>query len=78
MGHMTLIRYRTRMTGHPSFVVIPDMFVSSIVRWLSDQECATIEYTEQTDKEFHAPERWPDYRMCEQHTYLLDLCLGDR
>ena len=74
---MTLIKYQTTDIEHPQFVVIPDIFVPNMVRWLSDVECAEIEHTEQTDNEFHAPENWPSYQTCKQHIYLSDLCLGD-
>ncbi len=67
----TLVRYRTTDIPYPQFVVIPNMFVSDMLRWLSDYECAEIEHTGPaalvlgTDKTgYRLPINWPGYQKC--------------
>ena len=75
---MTLIRYRTTDIDHPQHVVIPDIFVSNMVRWLSDVECAEIEHTEQTDKLCSIPQRYPEYEACVNYIRTSALLREDR
>lgn len=60
----TLVRYRTTDIPYPQFVVIPNMFVSNMLHWLSDHECAEIEHTELSDNDFHFPTDWHSYLSC--------------
>lgn len=60
----TLIQYRTTENKHSQFVVIPNIFVSDMIHWLSYVQCAEIEHTELSDNDFHIPMSWPSYRLC--------------
>jgi hypothetical protein len=60
----TLIRYRTTDSRYSRFVIVPTIFVSDMLHWLSDDECAEIERTEQTDELCSVPTRYPQYKAC--------------
>ncbi len=60
----TLVRYRTTDIPYPQFVVIPNIFVSDMIHWLSDVQCAEIEHTELSDNDFRIPTKWHSYRLC--------------
>lgn len=69
----TLIRYRTTESRHPFFVIVPNLFVSSMIQWLSDDECAEIERVEGTDNLCSVPQRYPDHDACV--SYIRDMNL---
>lgn len=74
----TLIQYRTTEIEHSQFVVIPDIYVSDMIQWLSDHECAEIVRTETTDNSYRFPTNWPSYETCMKYVVTRTLLTETR
>ncbi len=75
-----VVEYRTKEVQHPQFAVIPDLYVSDLIGWLTLSEGATIVSTTDNPNpspdplsDFHPPSNWPSYRKCSTHVRLSDL-----
>ncbi len=63
--NMTLIKYRTSDTPHNQHVVVPTVWLSDLLDWLTLSESAEIvETTHDVDHEAILPIDWPSYEPC--------------
>lgn len=75
-----VVEYRTNETPHSQFAVIPDLYLSDLIEWLTLSEDAQIVSTTDNPNpsldplsDFHPPVNWPSYRKCSDHVRLSDL-----
>jgi len=69
----TLIKYRTKLGDQPcttdnrpaEYVVIPNIFVSDLLKWLSDISAEILETTDNVDHPARLPINWPSYETCQ-------------
>lgn len=62
---MTLIKYRTPDTTYNQFAVIPAIWLSDIIHWLTISESARIVSTDNDcDNDAILPMDWPSYETC--------------
>lgn len=80
-----LVTYQTVNRPYNQYAVVPNIYVSDLLGWLSEQE-ATIQsvtqHTPGTDKKPSVcllPPEWPSYRACDDFMRTLELvALTDR
>lgn len=59
----TLVTYRTNK-GYRKYAVVPTIWLSDFIPWLSGQENVEVIGREQTDDGLIIPTDWPSYRAC--------------
>ena len=77
------VAYRTTDNRNLRFAVVPSMFISDLLDWLTLSETAEIvsicdDYTRTLSgqPEFVAPPEWPSYRTCAQYIHTVSLVQG--
>ncbi len=81
------IQYRTPDLLVDRWAILPDLYVSSFLRWLTDSDSAEVVSITTHDRitapatrvlsELAAPRHWPDYRRCAR--YVSDtVIMGER
>ncbi len=65
---MTFVKYRTDNEGtmytYTSYAVIPTIWLSDLLQWLSDIEATVLETTDNCDHNPRLPITWPSYETC--------------
>ncbi len=65
---MTFVKYRTYNQGDirvdTVYAVVPTIWLSDLLEWLSDMESEVIETTDNYDHAPRLPISWPSYETC--------------
>ena len=69
---MTLVKYRTKLDIEPvatdkwwsEYVVLPTIWLSDLLVWLSDIDAEVQETTDNVDFDARLPISWPSYETC--------------
>ena len=70
----TLVTYRTPASPHNQYAVVPNMWLSDLLSWLTLSESATIvSKTDNEDSGAILPINWPSYETCRYCLKVSDL-----
>ena len=71
---MTLIKYRTTETPYNQYAVVPTIWVSDLLHWLTLSESAEIISTDNNcDDGAILPISWPSYETCRDCMRISDI-----
>jgi hypothetical protein len=72
----TLVKYRTTkemgFNNRTHYAVVPTIFLSDLLEWLSDTECKVLGVSNNCDSEVVLPIEWIGYRSCRKWVDLSD------
>ena len=73
---MTFVKYRTNNVGgihiRTKYAVVPTIWLSDFLQWLSDIEVDVLETTDNFDHEARLPINWPSYETCSYGIIVSD------
>ncbi len=73
---MTFVKYRTHSTYsilvRSEYAIVPTLWLSDFLQWLSDTEMDVLETTDNFDHEARLPISWPSYETCSYGIIVSD------
>lgn len=70
---MTRVTYRTTDVSHNQYAIVPTIWLSDLLRWLTLSETAEIVGTTyNVDNEAVLPINWPSYQTCQDAIRISD------
>ena len=71
---MILVKYRTSDVSYNQYAVVPPLWLSDLLKWLTLSESAEIvSTTYNVDDGPILPRDWPSYRSCADYVRISDL-----
>lgn len=71
--NMALVEYRTTDVSHKQYIVVPTIWLSDLLRWLTLSESAEVIGTSHNCRdEAILPIKWPSYQTCRDDMRISD------